>query len=394
MVRHGLADQRQLVFGIVETGAEANVYRRMNRAAAAFQRLRAYGQDSIESVRTWLQAVSRFWRILLVHLFAWSFLTFAALATVLLSYLLLYFYYIPQERISQPVYFQYNEEQPSFRLDLNGLHPAVSYDVSLQLLVPDIAGLSESLGNVMLHTRLTPKTAIRRGEEARSSRPTLLVYRSWPARLALLVLRLVPVVLGLAREATTHRVFLFENVKPGVSQVEVTVQMGGRIPVYEATLEVVAHFEGLRYVMYYWRWAFGALLVGSLALGATLVITLLTGLSLYHRVSVVRGPLLEASEESDRRSAASTGLLRSRASSSFPLNTSRRSTARRRRNLPAELAVPDILPTTAATIQEISSGAESGSEGLGDVSGVVAVVDSLVEDFISEQESRGKQHDL
>lgn len=324
----------------------------MNRAAAALQQLRSYGRNSVERIRGRLQRVSHCWRLCLVHVLGWSIMTFATFMSILVSYLLLYYYYIPAERIARTVYFHYEEDQPSFRLDVAGLHPAVAYDVSLQLLVPDIAGLSESLGNVMLHTQISPAALLM--PALQSSRATLLVYRSWPTRLALLTLRLMPVVLGVAREATTHRIFLFEDVQLGATEATVEVQMGGRIPVYEATLEMVAHFVGLRYLMYYWRWAFGALVVGVLTLGAALMISILVAASLYYRLSLVHSAKEAASDASQTYSDDLNEAPRS--SSSMSLLSSTRSATRRRRTIVADLAVPD----TVGVFDSDSSGAESG----------------------------------
>lgn len=232
------------------------------------------------SLKPSIDFVEQHWRKLLAHFIGWSVLVVFSISSILVGYITFYNWYIPAERISRPVYLQYDPLQAAAALRLETVHPGISYDVSLTLLIPDIAGLSESLGNVMISTTLEAGSTLEH-----SSRPTLLVYRSWPTRLALLALRLAPVVLGIAREATTHRVFLFEAVPIHTATAVITVKMDKKIPVYEAILEMVAHFKGLRYLMYYWRWVFGGLVVGLASALAMLSITIGIGISLYLRLS-------------------------------------------------------------------------------------------------------------
>ena len=231
-------------------------------------------KSAIEIVRT-------HWRTIAVHCFLWWVGVLGAITLFVVAYVGFYRWYIPAERLAQPVFLQYdgnslNSCNTEVKLTAR---PGVLYDVSLQLLVPDLAGLSESLGNIMIRTVL-----ISGDKREHSSRPTLLIYRSRPVRLALLALRLVPVVLGLTREATEHRVFLLERTAIYAKDVTIKLSLDHRVPVYEATLEMVAHFKGLRYAMYYWRWAFAIAVIGAASLGAMVILTLTLGTSLYLKV--------------------------------------------------------------------------------------------------------------
>lgn len=232
--------------------------------------------------RSAIGAVRTHWRTIAVHCLLWWLGVLGAIASFVVVYVGFYRWYIPAERLSQPIFLQYDGSDSSYcnsEVKLTA-HSGVTYDVSLQLLIPDLASLSESLGNIMIKTEL-----ISGDKKEQSSRPTLLIYRSRPVRLALLALRLVPVVLGLTREATAHRVFLLERIALPDNEVNIKLSLDHRVPVYEATLEMVAHFTGLRYVMYYWRWAFAIAVIGAASLGAIIILTLALSTSLYLKVA-------------------------------------------------------------------------------------------------------------
>ncbi|PJF17538.1 hypothetical protein PSACC_02655 [Paramicrosporidium saccamoebae] len=228
-------------------------------------------------------------------------------------------------------YVCFDNQRPSCALTLDGLRPGIPYDVSLQLLVPDIAGLSESLGNVMITTKLQCESTI-----VHSDRPTLLVYRSWPVRAALLGLRMMPVVLGLAREATSHRVFLMERLVLPAETVTLELAVGQRLPVYEATLEMVAHFTGIRYLMYYWRWVFAGTIIGICSFGLILVVTTVLSISLYGRLYPGEAGVESSSFSTTSRSSKISGL--DEISSSKKSN---RDAKLRRRRVATEVLVPN-----------------------------------------------------
>lgn len=247
-------------------------------------------------VKSQLEFIKTNWQTCLFHLSLWTVLCVASFLFICLSYMLFYSWYIPAERISHPVYFHYERDSPSYSIRINNVQPDIPYDISLRLLVPDISGLSESLGNVMISTTVTsPSTSLS------SSRPTLLVYRSWPVRMGLLWLRMIPVVLGLAKEATEHRVFLMEQLTVLEPEILISLSMGRKIPLYETTLEMVAHFRGLRYLMYYWKWVTAAVVVGSTSSGVVLLITVILGVSLYRRLHPDSGD-----DQSDSSSTTTT----------------------------------------------------------------------------------------
>lgn len=301
-----------------------------------------------------LEGVRHHWWPLLVHFVAWSVATTIALVSIIGGYVAFYRWYIPAERTAVPVYFQYDRTVPTYSMTLARVHPSVAYDISLQLTVPDIAGLAESTGNVMIKAQLQSG-----GERILSSRPTLLLYRSQATRLALLVLRLAPVLMGVARESSAHRVFLFEDVTFSGSTLDVSLTMDHKLPLYDATLEMVAHFTGLRYLMYYWRWTFGILVIGVLAFLSLLGITSIVAVSLYLRLksvapAVVRSPpAIQSSEEasltegivigSDDSSAGSLKGDPGKGSLIPTAKTLASSTARRRRiSPPGERQVPQL----------------------------------------------------
>lgn len=220
----------------------------------------------------------RNWRTITLFALSWFFVSAMAIVTVVGTYWAFYNWYIPTERLVQPLYFDYTLSKPVASASLS-LRKGLQYDLSLRLLVPDMEGLAESLGPVVFSSTLE-------AEGVRSVRPMLPIYHSRLARMALLMVRLVPVVLGIAREATPHRVFLLERFTPAqAGSSSLKVEMASRLPTYEVTLEAVAHFEGLRYVMYYWKWTCAGLVIGGLCLGLLFFITIALGLALYARIS-------------------------------------------------------------------------------------------------------------
>lgn len=215
------------------------------------------------------------WKVIILHGLLWCLLSLLTVLSLAGSYVAVYYWYIPAERIVQPVYFDYTVNRPIASTNI-ALQKDISYDISLNILIPDMAGLSESLGPVVFNTYFD--------KDGKTVRPMLVVYRSWPVRFALLLLRMIPVVLGLAHEATPHRVFLREGYQSALGgSTDLTIEMVGRLPTYSVNLEAVAHFEGLKYLMYYWKWTFAAMLIGTLSLLAIFSITVVLGVSLYVR---------------------------------------------------------------------------------------------------------------
>lgn len=218
------------------------------------------------------------WKAISLHCFLWSLLTLTTISSFATAYYCFYNWYIPDERLSQPIYFDYTAPRPEASSQLT-LRPGIVYDLSLNVLVPDVAGLSESLGPVVFSSKFGDGTL---AGTTTSVRPLLVVYRSWPVRLALLALRLMPVVLGLTQEATAHRLFLAERFVSTIEgPLKVKVEMAGRLPTYDVTLEAVAHFTGLRYLMYYWKWTFATIVIGGLSLVMIITFSIVLSLSLY-----------------------------------------------------------------------------------------------------------------
>ena len=324
-----------------------------------------------------LDGVRRHWWPVLLHFIAWLVATTIALASIVGGYVVFYRWYIPAERTAVPVYFQYDQAMPTYSTTLARVHPSIAYDVSLQLTVPDIAGLAESTGNVMVKAQLQSGN-----KQSISSRPTLLLYRSQATRLALLILRLAPGLMGIARESSAHRVFLFENVNFSGPTLEVSLSMDHKLPLYDATLEMVAHFAGLRYLMYYWRWTFGILVIGVLAFLSLLGITGTVAVSLYLRlksvtpVAVRRDDEASATEEivigSDDSSTSSRLGGGPGGGSLMPATTKSPAsgTARRRRILPpGERQVPQVGGEGVVVGEPGGGGSESDTENSNDSDG-------------------------
>lgn len=231
--------------------------------------------------------------LIVLHFSAWMLACGFAIGTIVFLYMAFYQAYIPSERLSLPVYFDYGQSpHPGTTFTLPSPSRAIEYDISLQLSVPDQAGLSEHLGNVMLELEISEESTGAVITKVR--RPTLLVYRSWPVRAAMLAVRLAPVVLGWANEATTHRIFLLEHFsipppppKGSIINRQLRIRLTidkPDLPIYEASFDMVAHFRGLRYFMYYWRWSFAVAMVGLLSLLSVLVISFLVLTSLIIRL--------------------------------------------------------------------------------------------------------------
>lgn len=321
-----------------------------------------------------LEGLRRHWRPVLLHFIAWSVATTIALASIVGGYVLFYRWYIPAERTAVPVYFQYDQAMPTYSTTLARVHPSIAYDISLQLTVPDIAGLAESTGNVMVKAQLQSGN-----KQSISSRPTLLLYRSQATRMALLILRLAPVLMGIARESSAHRVFLFENGTFSGPTLEVSLSMDHKLPLYDATLEMVAHFTGLRYLMYYWRWTFGILVIGALAFLSLLGITGTVAVSLYLRLKSVTPVAVRRDDEASATEEIVIGSDDSSTSSRLGGDLGRGSlmpattkspasgTARRRRILPpGERQVPQVGGEGVVVDEPVGGGSESDTENSND----------------------------
>lgn len=200
------------------------------------------------------------------------------LLTSVLTYSLIYWYYMPTMQYEFPVYFQYDNShgKTSAIAEIRSLDHAfqmrsgVAYDFMLDLSIPDVPGLSEKVGNFMLTLGLYDDVNEPWFTE---SRPALLPYRSDLVRKSTTLIKLAPIICGWAEERIKKRIFLSESViKPcqklckSCSKIKIALS-DASIPIFNAKLLVTAHLKGLRRIMYHWRItsAFGFTFITSLA---------------------------------------------------------------------------------------------------------------------------------
>ncbi|GJJ77753.1 seipin [Entomortierella parvispora] len=175
--------------------------------------------------------------------------------------------YIPQRGHVAQVHLQYGPPvvagvigpKPSALVDFSRggrvdqvLRGDQAYDISVQLVVPT-SQHNVALGNFMVTVSLLDKHD---RVLSTSSRPALLTYESLPVRWMRTLWRAIPLVLLWSKEAQTIKVpvlerFLENSAHP-VSQALVQISTG-QLQIYKCTLNVDAHFQGLRYFMYYHR---------------------------------------------------------------------------------------------------------------------------------------------
>ncbi|KAI8996871.1 putative adipose-regulatory protein-domain-containing protein [Pilobolus umbonatus] len=179
------------------------------------------------------------------------------LLTSFTAYLTFYQRYIPKTTHIEPIYFQYaNSEYPEALIPLSGPDPYMplrsdqAYAVSVSLHVPT-SDINFDLGNFMVKVELqTEDNAIL----AQSSRPAILRYQSVTQRVINVLAKAAPLLIGWTEESQVIKVSLMESYidrksKP-VTHARVTLS-SQRLQVYDATLNVVADFHGLRYYMYH-----------------------------------------------------------------------------------------------------------------------------------------------
>ncbi|KAF9949554.1 Berardinelli-Seip congenital lipodystrophy 2 (seipin) [Mortierella alpina] len=183
------------------------------------------------------------------------------------AYLSFYWLYIPQRGHVGQVHLQYGKptvpgvigEGPKAEVDFTRggrygqfLRADQAYDISVNLLVP-ASKRNVEIGNFMVVVTLLRAD----GRVVRSSsRPAILTYQSTPLKLMRTAWKAVPLVLDWSKEDQIIKVPLIENfvedsLNP-VTKALVSISTP-ELQVYRSTIHIDAHFQGLRYFMYYWK---------------------------------------------------------------------------------------------------------------------------------------------
>nr|CAG8447400.1 138_t:CDS:10 [Entrophospora candida] len=180
-----------------------------------------------------------------------SIFIFVAVSTLVsfafLSYIAFYYVYIPKIAHSKPVHLQYHQDKlihSMIDFTENGLYSDFltadqAYDISIDLDVPE-SDRNIDLGNFMINLELKSKD---NNTIQSSGRPCILTYKSKLLRITSTIWKLIPLVLGFVKEDQKLKVVMFENfIENGVNK---------NPEVYNANIQLDAHFRGLRYLMYY-----------------------------------------------------------------------------------------------------------------------------------------------
>ncbi|KAG0053497.1 Berardinelli-Seip congenital lipodystrophy 2 (seipin) [Gryganskiella cystojenkinii] len=149
-----------------------------------------------------------------------------------------------------------------------------AYDISVSLVVPT------SQRNVGIGNFMVTVTLLDRQDRliTTSSRSSIVTYESLPLRLMRTIWRAVPLVLRLSKESQTIKVIVMEKFKENSHNpvVRAVVDISNaELMIYKCTLNIDAHFQGLRYFMYYYRIS-TALVFMSLFIFWEMVFTILT----------------------------------------------------------------------------------------------------------------------
>ncbi|KAG0211854.1 hypothetical protein BGX28_007309 [Mortierella sp. GBA30] len=181
------------------------------------------------------------------------------------AYLSFYWLYIPQRGHVGQVHLQYGKPTvpsvigngPKAEVDFSRggrqfLRTDQAYDISVNLLVPT-SETNVEIGNFMVVVTLLRAD----GHVVRtSSRPAILTYQSVPLKLMRTAWKAVPLVLDWSKEDQVIKVPLIENFVEDsanpVSKARVEISHPA-LQVYKSTIHIDAHFQGLRYFMYYWK---------------------------------------------------------------------------------------------------------------------------------------------
>lgn len=275
-------------------------------------------------------------RWLLIRLALVSVLVSAIFSTSVLIYLAFYQIYVPVVHQQIPVYFQFDSDTPPTAViessKLSFMRTGIAYDFILDIDLPDIPGLSLTIGNYM--TTLEIYTKEKADPWFRVSRPALIPYRSGVARLVSSTLKMLPVLFGWCDERISHRSFLAQAIKsPSGASSSVKIALSSKnIPIYDAHLLITAHFTGLRYLMYHWKITCAVTVIFLLFMAQILSVTTLA--LIYYLVKRRSESMLQASIPHPiikRSLSLKRGRSRSRSSIKYrPISGSKRGLRKRR----------------------------------------------------------------
>ncbi|KAG9066087.1 hypothetical protein KI688_001306 [Linnemannia hyalina] len=182
------------------------------------------------------------------------------------AYLLFYWMYIPRRGHVGLVHLQYDRFRssgeysgPSAVVDFSkgGRYTQIlrgdqAYDISMKLVMPSSSS-NVALGNFMVMAQLVGADG---NVIVTSSRTAIITYESLLLRLIRTIWRAVPLVLRWTRESQTIQLPLIENFVESssnpVTRALIEISNPG-LQIYRTTLHIDAHFQGLRYFMYYYR---------------------------------------------------------------------------------------------------------------------------------------------
>ncbi|CAJ0757027.1 4008_t:CDS:10 [Entrophospora sp. SA101] len=125
-----------------------------------------------------------------------------------------------------------------------------AYDISIDLDVPE-SDRNIDLGNFMINLELKSKD---NNTIQSSGRPCILTYKSKLLRITSTIWKLIPLVLGFVKEDQKLKVVMFENfIENGDSPMtHAYLTIPDKNPeVYNANIQLDAHFRGLRYSFQY-----------------------------------------------------------------------------------------------------------------------------------------------
>lgn len=190
----------------------------------------------------------------------------ALFGVALVSYGFFYANYVPRVNVQRAVHLQFGQGHPFGIASLDdSLVSQQSYDVIVHLDLPR-SPPNLAAGNFMLDFSLLSKAPARVDEQldvanvlGRSRRSTLLTYTS-PLVDSVLTTASVPwILLGWRREEEQLHVLVMEQVQfVGGSRntprfLRLEIQADEKLMIYDARVEFVARFSGLRWMMYNYR---------------------------------------------------------------------------------------------------------------------------------------------
>ncbi|XP_077283741.1 lipid droplet biogenesis associated protein seipin [Arctopsyche grandis] len=204
-------------------------------------------------------------------------------------YVAFYYTYMPSITHTRPIYFQFRScdedrgicSYPSAHVRLTKrqqlLMVGQAYRISIDLDVPE-SQVNKDLGMFMCCAELRARGG---GLVSSACRSGLLSYKSPLLTLISTLFKAPMMVLGMQEERQLIQLELFSHYEDDKNQpiTDMYVEIQSRhIELYSATLNIDAHFTGLRYVMFNWPYL-------SAAVGVTtnvLFMALVFALSWYH----------------------------------------------------------------------------------------------------------------